>query len=308
MLIHSVPEQTKPPSSYEEMLERPRFQEELDDSQHRLKAILLRYHLPQSGPCGRSGCRQPHKDGFLVVTEDNLETNVGSTCGANIFGDEVWRFKVHELQQSEIRQSRIARARSLVHSKDEVSAQISSLYNVPFGFKWQKRLSEILRKVLGADLYESLQVDQRRQSLEVKESTELSEDEIAKRAALTGRPRSAFRYDTSTLGTLEPMPWLVFNPQERLITGIRDKLLDLKGVDFEGLATPKLKKLLKPFEDIEISLRDAKAACDSASKFLGSANMELLVSWIPPYKDMRRRALQEWLRTDEYENLKSGLG
>ncbi|HGK4675270.1 TPA: hypothetical protein ACJ2WV_004571 [Kluyvera georgiana] len=42
--------------------------------------------LPEEIPCGKSSCRTGHNKGFLVLTEDGQETNLGHVCGTKVFG------------------------------------------------------------------------------------------------------------------------------------------------------------------------------------------------------------------------------
>lgn len=69
---------------------RPNFQEEVDFSlsDRKLKLILQAYHFPedQQIPCGISSCRTKHGRGFLVLTSDGLETNIGNRCGKKHLG------------------------------------------------------------------------------------------------------------------------------------------------------------------------------------------------------------------------------
>lgn len=72
--------------SWEQVLERPGFNDNLDPTKHELKAIIGRYAFKDKFRCGLSNCHTPHNRGYLVVTKDGLETNLGKDCGRNHFG------------------------------------------------------------------------------------------------------------------------------------------------------------------------------------------------------------------------------
>ncbi|ASK18886.1 hypothetical protein [Halomonas sp. N3-2A] len=74
-----------------DLYSRPKFQEEVDFSpvtNRKLKFILQAYQFPedQQIPCGISSCRTKHGRGFLVLTSDGLETNIGNRCGKKHLG------------------------------------------------------------------------------------------------------------------------------------------------------------------------------------------------------------------------------
>ncbi|NMZ98069.1 hypothetical protein [Pseudomonas lundensis] len=77
-------------NTVEELRERPLYRESLSfsDGVRQLLDILGEYSFPEAKmiPCGIQGCRTPHMRGFLVVTTDGLETNIGNVCGKKHLG------------------------------------------------------------------------------------------------------------------------------------------------------------------------------------------------------------------------------
>jgi len=65
---------------------RPGFVKNLDPSKHGLKAIIGRYVFRDRIRCGLSNCHTPHAKGYIVVTVDGGETNIGKDCGRTYFG------------------------------------------------------------------------------------------------------------------------------------------------------------------------------------------------------------------------------
>lgn len=74
----------------EELRDRPLYRESLNfsDGSRELLDILGEYTFPETKmvPCGIQGCRTPHMRGFLVVTTDGFETNIGNVCGKKHLG------------------------------------------------------------------------------------------------------------------------------------------------------------------------------------------------------------------------------
>lgn len=70
--------------TWAEIEERPGFQKKIDPKPSKLKAILGSYEFKDEVHCGLP-CNQPHLKGYLVVTEEGAETNIGKDCGASYF-------------------------------------------------------------------------------------------------------------------------------------------------------------------------------------------------------------------------------
>jgi hypothetical protein len=75
-------------AEYADMALRERFVDALDPKAHKLASILAEYHLAHDIECALTDCRTPHRHGLLVLTEDNIETNIGCDCGARYFPEQ----------------------------------------------------------------------------------------------------------------------------------------------------------------------------------------------------------------------------
>lgn len=80
----------------EDLKGREQYREFLDFSEgsgRELLDIVTDYSFPDTKmiSCGIQGCRTMHMRGFLVVTTDGLETNIGNVCGKKYLGEN---FKV----------------------------------------------------------------------------------------------------------------------------------------------------------------------------------------------------------------------
>lgn len=75
--------------NWEDIKARQNFRPKLDLKNQQLSDVFGYYDdLPDEIPCGKASCRAGHKKGFLVITEDGFETNIGHICGTNAFGVE----------------------------------------------------------------------------------------------------------------------------------------------------------------------------------------------------------------------------
>ena len=72
--------------SWDDIQARPGFVCDLDPAQHALESIIGRYVFRDKIHCGLSNCHTPHAKGYIVVTKDGQETNIGKDCGKTYFG------------------------------------------------------------------------------------------------------------------------------------------------------------------------------------------------------------------------------
>lgn len=74
-------------NDWTEIQARESYHSRLELTDQQLSDVFGYYDdLPEEIPCGKSSCRTGHKKGFLVLTEDGLETNLGHVCGTKVFG------------------------------------------------------------------------------------------------------------------------------------------------------------------------------------------------------------------------------
>ena len=71
--------------SWDDMLETPGFERDIDAKKVQLKEVIGVYAFDSKQPCGLKSCRQPHGNGYLVTTTSGQVTNLGSVCGKNNF-------------------------------------------------------------------------------------------------------------------------------------------------------------------------------------------------------------------------------
>lgn len=293
------------PRDYAALLERPAFREVLDRKEHKLKRVLSGYSFQALVQCGLADCRTPHRDGFLVETEDGLETNVGHVCGRNAFGT---KFDVERAAYERKRelQDLVDRAKQLQRQVDFASQMVRDVYKSRFGVEWIERIKSALYKVIGDDLLSSLEATERRHEHAVKQARRRSEEEIDRLVAETHRKRGDLTFETVTVGSLKPMPWLVFDFKGTLITETLERLRDLEFLDVEMLEMPALRQRVRALNGWELRVREAEDAISAAHEFLTPENLELLSLWIPEARRRYRAALSDWAKSHDFEALRTG--
>lgn len=72
--------------NWEDIETRPGFTNNLNPKEHSLSAIIGSYAFSEMIRCGLSNCHTPHNKGYIAVTKEGRETNIGKVCGKNYFG------------------------------------------------------------------------------------------------------------------------------------------------------------------------------------------------------------------------------
>src|SRR5690606_7653159 len=118
-----------------DLIDRPAYNPSLVATDSKLAEVLAPYHFDAPYPCGLASCRQPHQHGYLVVTVDGIETNVGQDCGKRIFGDE-FETKANIQRKRAERKYQLDRLHQGLADKEKYLARVAELYRRKFGTKW----------------------------------------------------------------------------------------------------------------------------------------------------------------------------
>ncbi len=110
-----------------DLTRRPAYRSPLDATDSKLAEVLAPYDFAEPYPCGLASCRQPHQHGFLVVTVDKVETNVGKDCGRRIFGED-FAIKANLQAARASRKRQLDTLQGVLARKKELLGRISELY------------------------------------------------------------------------------------------------------------------------------------------------------------------------------------
>lgn len=119
--------------SADEFRSRSAWRDRVDPAKHRLKRIIGDYSFSRENelPCGLLGCRTPHQNGYVVETEDGLETHIGNHCGRRYFGvnwgeiQSVYNHATEEQNRQEFLDSTLRKRDDLLRRIDDISGQLS---------------------------------------------------------------------------------------------------------------------------------------------------------------------------------------
>ncbi len=121
--------------SWTDIETRPGFVKDLNPADHKLKAIIGRYVFGEKIRCGLSNCHTPHAKGYIVVTEDGHETNIGKDCGKTYFGVDFEILSNQFDRDLAASENREALATFSFHL-DELEARVGTLRTAEHGADW----------------------------------------------------------------------------------------------------------------------------------------------------------------------------
>jgi hypothetical protein len=127
---------------WEDIQSRPGFSGNLNPEFQQLEAIIGKYHFRDRIRCGQSNCHTPHVKGYIVVTKDGCETNLGKDCGRKYFGIDFDTLSA-KFDRDVTEKKHRDKLWVFVSKLDEVKHKISEIREQPNGAKWVSPFSKL---------------------------------------------------------------------------------------------------------------------------------------------------------------------
>jgi len=294
----------------EELRERPLYRESLSfgDGVRELLDILGEYTFPETKmiPCGIQGCRTPHMRGFLVVTTDGLETNIGNVCGKKHLGVNFQEKRTAYRQK----QSEVRNVEQIVEVKQQLEKLQPSLDDLEIRSGRVARLKifvnkahpQLARLILGRaklskiNLFKTVLMDeaeaQRQYSHEVepdsKGNLEPFEHWFVRRRPTKSAPA----------GVLAGLSFWKYDLHQLLRQNILNTVKELNSLDDVNIARlplSELRRYAKWAQTLEHRIDDANLVVLEGERFFSGDNIEALRLLEPELDRSSRREVKETL-------------
>jgi hypothetical protein len=263
--------------NWEAIISRPGFNGSLDPASHKLESIIGRYAFRDYVPCGLSNCHTPHGKGYIVVTKDGQETNIGKDCGKNYFGVDFETLSAkfdRDLQEKEYRE----KVFSFIFRIDEIATSIEQLRAGKYGGDWVYKNSRPLldggKDVPSAVVRRITQMI-RTGSTILTVDREATEDEIKQREQREGRSLERPQYASVPVGEVIGLEALYNenNLKNLLVVDLAEPLKELEGVDADTLDFNGARKWARWIGEVEGKIARATNAIDRGRKLLTAENL-----------------------------------
>ncbi|MBJ2130606.1 hypothetical protein JC525_16885 [Alteromonas sp. IB21] len=274
--------------SWQEMYDRPRFEQEVNPEDVEITRIISNYDMGEKGRCGLSTCKTPHNKGYLVLCKRKqgsilpIETNIGHVCGKNIFGHS---FEEHEKAYK--------RDINTLRFRELITDHICKLT------EYEEKLHHLKKEYGGVEAYASIRNFVDNHVLKASELTKLrrramtgqseivyvqkaSEYEIEMEEVRLGRKlddRERDRLTTSTtLGYIAGVK--AVNDYTKIKRELVDEMpmlfKDLEPVEPELLTYPQLEVWSKRLNGLEARFNDVVAVIDECKRFSQPDNIDFV--------------------------------
>lgn len=275
-------------SDWQDILERPGFDANLNPNKSELKTIIGRYVFGDKVKCGLSICHTPHAKGYLVTTKDGRETNIGKDCGKKYFGvdfetlskkfdrdvaasnnrESLWsfHFQLDDLEEK-VREIRDGKS-----GADSVYKRSQELLKINNGCPKavQRKLTELVKS--------------RNKLLTVQRKA--TKEEVEDLEAIEGRSIRQPHYIDEPYAEIEGLEVLYKENDLRdiLVINIGKNLAEFRLLDIDQLEFNELKNWAKWISTVDSELERAERAVSQGKKLLQRENLRKLEK-IPMSKD-----------------------
>jgi hypothetical protein len=266
--------------SWGDLLQRPGFTVNLDPKQHELKSVIGRYIFGEMVKCGLSNCHTPHARGYIVVTKNGLETNIGKDCGKKYFAlefDHLAKQFDADLAAYENRDL----LWSFSFRVEDLEAKIAALRTEDKGADWVNKYSGALVNPGKLPVAVTRQII----SLVKQKSGKFTRERLAfsyeteDMEARAGRKLERPLYVTEFEGDLRGIEALYpeNNLRELLMVEILDELKAFKAVNIDTLTNSQLVKWKKWATSVDVIMDRAIESVDHGRRLLTKENLTQLL-------------------------------
>ncbi|PLR50763.1 hypothetical protein CYR40_00140 [Chimaeribacter arupi] len=274
-------------NSWKDIIERPHFRSDINPASKTLRKIIGSYHFPENVACGLTTCHQPHKRGYIVMTKEGFETNIGKDCGKSYFSVDFVDMKTRFNKDVKIYQQR-ENVKRMQNKASELLAVVNALRKQPKGADWIYTNIEKLRQpdVVGEKATFELRkmIKERRKVLiSPREATkEERESAFAMNPSLAAKLKGDPYYIDVVVGSIEFLDAMYKENdlKEILIRDVTRVLKRLLECDVDNVKTRDLAQLSKDASGVEAKIDMAKSIIPIGQKFLTDENLSPLAGWI----------------------------
>ncbi len=281
-------------SSWQDIIDRPHFRSNINPTSVDLKEIIGSYQFPEDVPCGLTTCHQPHKRGYIVVTKDGLETNIGKDCGKSYFSVDFIEMKTRF-----DRDVKTSLQRENIRKEKDIAPQrlqfVDNLRKQPKGADWLYSRIEKLRNrsVIGeaaANEIRKMLKERRKELLSSRIATkEERERDFAMDPSLKNKFRGEPYYITVIEGSINNLEAMSKDNdlKDILIRDVTQTLKQLIDCDVDNLKSRELAQLSKNANSIQAKINIAQEIIPTAQKLLTFENLEPLAFWVEKHHGER---------------------
>lgn len=267
--------------SWTDIETRPGFVKDLNPADHKLKAIIGRYVFGERIRCGLSNCHTLHGKGYIVLTEDGHETNIGKDCGKAYFGVD-FEFLSNQFDRDLAdSQNREALATFSFHL-DELEVRLEALRKSDYGADW---VYNSTRALLSAgrgcpdEVVQRLAGMIKARSSDVAVERRATEKEIEEIEVREGRTIRGPQFVSESIGQVAGLEALYPENDLRdlLVLDLGTRIREFRDLEIDSLTHSELKRWVKWVTGVEVTLERSAVIVNSGKALLTAKNLDPLL-------------------------------
>lgn len=277
-------------TTYEQMTARGRFTREIDSEKVKPVTILGFYPgLSEKIQCGRSGCRRHQKKGYLVLCDDDTETNIGDECGEKILGVS-WADITGGFANQWGQKRTLESVRKGVANAPGYIAQLQALIEQPLGVVWLLESIKSLDQQTPKEILSELHVRAGRSHDQVREPRRRTATELAIYDAAHAPPDAADeqtvrRYEnredrlfvTADMGTFVGLGVFRLDGRARVFADLKPQLERLISLDPNAIGWRERRTWQAWLKEVDARFIEIRSWLEEGLRFFGTeANFALL--------------------------------
>jgi hypothetical protein len=260
--------------TWDEVKSKDAFLSDLNPGEHELKDILSNYTSDEKVGCGLSSCHTPHNYGYMVLTKDGYETNIGQICGSKFFGVQFKTLsKKFDRDVTEFENRTILKE----FSPENINKQIVKIRKQDKGADWIHRNCLFLiqknkcPEIIVSNLYKIIK-SRNRVLVVLRQATE---QEIDALEATSNRPISRPHYIEQPIAEISGIEALYPENDLRqlLITDLENKLREFVSKDIDKMTFNELRTWAKWVGTINTLLKAAERIVSLGRTLLTKENL-----------------------------------
>lgn len=262
--------------SWSDITDRAGFTGNLNPAEHTLVSIIGRYAFKDYVPCGLSNCHTPHGRGYIVVTKDGRETNIGKDCGRTYFGVDFETLS-NKFDRDMTEKENREKLWNFYFRCEEVAEHVTSIRTEACGANWVYKQLNALQNIreVPAPVVRRIAAMAKVRDQNVTYEREATEIEIEQLEQAQGRRLMRPHYVSIPIGKLEGLE--AFFPENNLkvllVDGVSERIKELNAANIDTLTFEQLRKWARWLGELDEVLERAARAVRSGRALLTQENL-----------------------------------
>jgi hypothetical protein len=262
--------------SWSDITDRAGFNGNLNPAEHTLVSIIGRYAFKDYVPCGLSNCHTPHGKGYIVVTKDGRETNIGKDCGRTYFGVDFETLS-NKFDRDMTEKENREKLWNFYFRCEEVAEHVTTIRTEAYGANWVYKQLNALQNIreVPAPVVRRIAAMAKVRDQNVTYEREATEVEIEQLEQAQGRRLMRPHYVSIPIGKLEGLEALFpeNNLKVLLIDGVSERIKELNAANIDTLTFEQLRKWARWLGELDEVLERAARAVRSGRALLTQENL-----------------------------------